>query len=43
MVLHAIAIGIVAKEAGVILNLDACAEGKGKNINDQDCGKKGSW
>ena len=36
MVLYAIAIRIVAKEAGVILNLnlDACADGKGKNLND---------
>ena len=34
MVLHAIAIRIVAEEAGVILNLDACAGGKGKNLND---------
>ena len=42
MVLHAIAIRIAAKEAGVILNLDACADGKGKNLNDQDCGRKGS-
>ena len=44
MVLYAIAIRIVAKEAGVILNLnlDACADGKGKNLNDRDCGRKGS-
>ena len=42
MVLHAIAIRIVAKEAGVILNLDACAGGKGKNLNDRDCGRKDS-
>jgi hypothetical protein len=42
MVLYAIAIRIVAKEAGVILNLDAFAEGKGKNLNDRDCGRKGS-
>ena len=43
MVLYAIAIRIVAKEAGVILNLnlDACADGKGKNLNDRDCGRKG--
>ena len=41
MVLYAIAIRIVAKEAGVILNLDACAGGKGKNLNDRDCGRKG--
>jgi hypothetical protein len=40
MVLYAIAIRIVAKEAGVILNLDACAGGKGKNLNDRDCGRK---
>jgi hypothetical protein len=40
MVLHAIAIRIVAKEAGVILNLDAYAGGKGKNLNDRDCGRK---
>ena len=36
MVLHAIAIRIVAKEAGVILNLDAYVGGKGKNLNDRD-------
>ena len=42
MVLHAIAIRIVAKEAGVTLNLDAFAGGKGKNLNDRDCGRKGS-
>ena len=44
MVLYAIAIRIVAKEAGVILNLnlDACADGKGKNLNDRDCERKGS-
>ena len=41
MVLYAIAIRIVAKEAGVILNLDVCAGGKGKNLNDRDCGRKG--
>ena len=35
MVLHAaMAIRIVAKEAGVILNLDAYVGGKGKNLND---------
>ena len=34
MVLYAIAIRIVAKEAGVILNLDACVGGKGKSLND---------
>ena len=34
MVLYAIAITIVAKEAGVILNLDACVGGKGKSLND---------
>ena len=42
MVLHALAIRIVAKEAGVILNLDAYAGGKGNNLNDRDCGRKGS-
>ena len=34
MVLYANAIRIVAKQAGVILNLDACVDGKGKNLND---------
>ena len=43
MVLHAaMAIRIVAKEAGVILNLDACAGGNGNHLNDRDCGRKGS-
>ena len=43
LVLHVdMAIRIVAKEAGVILNLDASAGGKGKNLNDRDCGRKDS-